>query len=274
MQPISALSLALAVTDWLANSRHPRILHIFDQACNLVNEHREVLSVVTPQIGNGPFNLVIENNALFSEHLSLQSSVSFSTTQLDLGDLTIHIVDAKLWNPRPDWEVLHAKRDEILSRLTRLPTTNYQFSNSLVAGLSTALANADIPSSLTAAQKLAGLGQGLTPSSDDFILGAVLAAWIIHPPEIASVLAREITNIAAPLTTSLSAAWLRSAGKGEAGILWHEFFESLPVGNTSDIQLQITKLLSVGETSGADALSGFFGVISSFKTHIIDECPS
>jgi hypothetical protein len=49
------LSLAPAVNTWLKDSRHPRILHIFDSACNLINESREVLSIVTPQIGRGNF---------------------------------------------------------------------------------------------------------------------------------------------------------------------------------------------------------------------------
>lgn len=274
MNFINALSLAPNAKDWLTNSCYPRILHVFDHACNLINEHREVLSVVTPQIGNGPFNLVIENNVLFSGHLSLQSPVSFSTTQLHLGDLTIHIVGAKLWNPRPDWEMLHIRSDDILNHLTQLPTANYQVSNSLVAGLSTALANAHIPSSLTAAQKLAGLGQGLTPSGDDFILGAVLAAWIIHPPEIASVLAREITNVAAPLTTSISAAWLRSAGRGEAGILWHNFFNALVSADPAQIQEAANNILAIGETSGADALAGFIDIFISYAERETKSCHS
>ena len=120
---INALSLAPDVNDWLANSRHPRILHVFDHACNLINERREVLSIVTPQIGNGPFNLVIEDDILFSDHLNLESPVSVFPNQLNLGDLTIHTEDAKLWSPRPDWETLHARRDDILSQLMSLRAT-------------------------------------------------------------------------------------------------------------------------------------------------------
>jgi len=272
MQNINALSLTSAVNDWLTNSHHPRILHIFDGACNLINEHREVLSIVTPQIGDGPFNMVIGEDICFAEHLSLQSPVSFSATQLHLGSLTICTEDVKLWNPCPDWKTLHNQKENILSTLTQLPFTYYsnpilQFSNSLLS----AFASADPPSSLAAAKQLAGLGIGLTPSGDDFIIGALYASWIIHPFEIAFALAKEIAEAAAPLTTSLSAAWLRSAGRGEAGILWHDLFNALIAGE--DLQLPITNLLTVGETSGADALAGFFGVMSAFKD-IIEKCPS
>ena len=284
MPATNASSLTSHVNDWLTNSRDPRILHIFDSACNLINERREVLSIVTPKVGNGPFNFVVEDDVCFSEHVDLKSLVSASTTHLNLGDLTIHTAEAKLWNPQPDWEILHANRNQILDQLLKfqimdclkqsgldtsfavaqlystisvdrkLQITNYQFPNSL--------ALADLPSSLTAAKQLAGLGVGLTPSADDFIMGALYAAWIIHPCEVAAALARAIANVAVPLTTSLSAAWLDAAGRGEAGILWHQLFEATLAANEEVIQQTINNILAVGETSGADALSGFFSTLN------------
>lgn len=296
MQPINALSLTPGVNAWLTNSRQPRILHIFDRACNLINERREVLSVVTPQIGNGPFNLVIprlrksfgglsdgneswQTSEVFSD-LNLKSLLSISPNQLHLGDLTINIDHAKLWSPRPNWERLHVGKENILSQLTKLTIVNYQFSNSPISNpqfsnsLVSALANADLSSSLTAAQQLAGLGIGLTPAGDDFIMGAIYAAWIIHPQEVASVLAKEIADTAAPLTTSLSAAYLKSAGKGEAGILWHYFFDTLIGADPARIQTAMHKLLAVGETSGVDALAGFMGAFISYAESDTKLCPS
>ena len=282
MQHIEALSLAPAVNDWLDNTRHPRILHVFERACNLINERREVLSIVTTEIGNGPFNLVFEEDILFSDHLDVQSSIAIHADQLHLDDLTIHTAEAKLWQPRPDWEMLHASRDHILDQLMILSLPDHQPSipntqalrlrSGQASNLSSEIADADISSAKTTTSQLAGLGIGLTPTGDDFIIGAVYAARIIHPPENASLLAQEITNTAAPLTTSLSAAWLRSAGKGEAWLLWHQFFDALVTGG--EVEFYISKILAVGETSGADALLGFFGVCTAYKERIIDPCPS
>jgi hypothetical protein len=273
IQHLNALSLTLKTNEWLANTRHPRVLHIFDHACNLINEHREILSVVTPKIGNGPFNLVVEVDFLFGEHVDIESTVSVSSKQLTLGNLTIPIAKTKLWNPRPNWEGLHEKTNEILDQLTSLPVADSPISSFPASNpLGSALANADLPSSLVAARQLAGLGPGLTPSGDDLLMGALYAAWIIHPPDVATFMAKEIANTAAPLTTSLSAAWLKSAGRGEAGILWHQFFDTLIA--STDLSLAINNLLSVGETSGADALAGFFGVMTAYKERIIDKCLS
>ncbi len=307
MRSIPAVSLAPAVKDWLANSHRPRILHVFDRACNLINEHREILSIVTPQIDNGPFNLVLGELACFSDHVHLGSPICISAGHIDLGDLLIGIANAKLWNPRPDWETLHAKRNNILIQImsfrafreqshyeaddrfeqcfdygspqafapslrantahTITETTNYRLpiSNSLISNLSLSLANKDTSAVKDIAAKLAGLGSGLTPSGDDILVGAIYAAWIIHPPKIANVLAQEIVDVAAPLTTSLSTAWLMSGGRGEAGILWHELFNVLFSADLPAIGLQMTKLLSVGHTSGADALTGFLRTIMSSR---------
>ena len=277
MPSINALSLTSDVIKWLENSHSPRILHVFDQACNLINERREVLSIVTPQIGNGPFNLVVEAHPLFSEHIDVESPVSVVSNQLTVGGLTIDTTNAKLCDPRPDWELLHIQREHLLNQLTHLPNTNYQpsLSASLLSTFSASVASGNLPASTAAARGLAGLGAGLTPAGDDFIMGALYAVWIIHPPDVASVLAQQIADTAVPLTTSLSAAWLRSAGKGEAGILWHEFFDALNFvdrigpfrtaaawrGVRDNPTYAIDKILAVGETSGADALAGFTGVL-------------
>jgi len=265
MQRINAVSLTHNVKDWLASSHRPRILHIFDNVCNLNNERHEILSIVAPQIGNGPFNLVLEKEFLFSGYLSPESQILIFPTQLKLVDLTIQTANANLWSPIPDWEALQVKRAEILNQIPSLLVNSLQPSlpPQLLSTFSTAMIGADLATSLAAAKQLAGFGQGLTPAGDDFILGAMLAARIIHSPEVAKSLVEEIANAAAPWTTSLSAAWLRSAGRGEAGIRWHEFFKSLISDDPVSIQKAINKILAIGETSGADALAGFISVFAA-----------
>lgn len=274
MQLINASSMTPAVNDWLTNSHHLRILHVFDHACNLINEHKDVLSIITPQIGNGPFNLVVEDTVWFSDHIQVESPVRVLGNKLTLNDLIIDTDKAIIWNPCPDWDRLHGQRNNILKQSVPLPLDGFQ--PSLPAALLSALTNfivtANVSASLAITRQLAGLGMGLTPSGDDFLMGALYAAWIIHPRKIVSILAKKIAETAAPLTTAISAAWLRSAGRGEASVLWHQLFDGLITGG--DVELPIAKILSIGETSGADALSGFLGVMSACKELIIDECPS
>lgn len=274
MPLINALSCSPNVHHWIHTSRQLRILHIFDKACNLLNERGEVLSVVSKKIGNGPFNLVVSDTRLFSEPLSINSPVSVQTGQLHIGDWFIHTEGTEIWCPRPNWENLHHKKMSILTQLAQVDMPFSQFYNPLVTKLAYTIANAEIGESKAIASQLAGLGQGLTPSGDDILLGAILASWIIHPLEIATEIAKGIADIAAPQTTSLSAAWLRSAGNGEAGVLWHEFFGTLLSENIIQAQAASDKILSVGETSGKDALTGFMAVFIAYAEHEATSCPS
>ena len=260
MRPIRTLSVTPAVNDWLTNSRHPRVLHVFDHACNLINENRDVISLVTPRIGAGPFSWVVDPELFFPDHVDAQTPISVEANQILLGDLHISTDHATQWNPRPNWVSLYAQKDTIANLHIPLPLTTYQ---SLISKLSSSLTHADLPTAKGTASKLAGLGIGLTPSGDDIIMGALYAAWIIHPPEIASVLGSEVADTASALTTSLSAAWLRSAGRGEAGSLWHQFFDAMLTGE--NIQSPINNILAVGHTSGADALTGFMGVMTCWN---------
>jgi hypothetical protein len=275
MQLIGTLSLTQHVKDWLANSNHPRILHVFDRVCNLINERNEVLSIVIQEIGHGPFSLVLKSDALFSIDLKVETPVSISSNQLIVGDFLIDTTHADLWNPRPDWESLHKDRDRIVGQLNNIPVPDFQLPNPLISSLTSSLASGDNSTAKNVASKLAGLGIGLTPSGDDFIMGALYAAWIVHPSNVACILAEEIASTAAALTTSLSTAWLRAAGKGEAGILWHKFFDALLVGPIAKPTYAMEKILAVGATSGADALAGFIGTFIAYaeleKKHVISK---
>ncbi len=265
MRNIHALSGRPSLTGWLALSVQPRILHVFDEVCNLINERRDILSIVHAEIGNGPFNLVIEEPVLFTKHLDVESKVSFRNKQLLLGgDIAISLANAQMWDPVPRWDELRTNQDGIVNRLALLQLDNdnesiLQFSNSL----SLAIVNVDISTAKSISAKLAGLGIGLTPAGDDFLMGAMYAAWMIHPQDAAKNVTEEIANAAVPLTTSLSGAWLRSAAKGEAGELWHEFFDALI--EDKNIYLPMSKILSVGETSGSDALAGFLETIDCWR---------
>lgn len=116
---------------------------------------------------------------------------------------------------------------------------------------------------LQGAELLAGLGGGLTPSSDDFVCGVFLWAHITHRGH--ALLLRAADAIA-PKTTILSAAFVRAAARGECMMVWHSFIDAL-TSTPRDMRnlLRATDaILKIGHTSGADALAGF---LYGFFTH-------
>jgi hypothetical protein len=261
------------VWDWMKNTHRPRILHVFDRACNLLNERGEVLSIVTSKMGNGPFNLVVDDHVLFTEYIQSESPVAIFDRQLIVGDLTFDTEGAKVWDPNPGWGTLYGNRDMIADLLAAYPDPKSQLPTSLYLDLISALVDGDVAASEAATCRLAGLGVGLTPAGDDWIMGALFAVWMIHPPAKAKLLARDVTDTAAPLTTSLSAAWLRSAGRGEPGEMWLVLFDELRCSHPAQIQSALENILSFGATSGAEALAGFLATIHFYterrKKHVL-----
>jgi hypothetical protein len=107
------------------------------------------------------------------------------------------------------------------------------------------------------------LGNGLTPAGDDFLMGAIYALWALRSPEEAHQLANLTVEMAVPLTTSLSGAWLRAAARGEAAQPWHDLVSGLIDGNKATVAGAVDQILAIGHSSGADALAGFTAVIGS-----------
>jgi hypothetical protein len=103
--------------------------------------------------------------------------------------------------------------------------------------------------------RLAGLGRGLTPSGDDFLTGVMLWAWLAHvkPHSVC----RALVDAAADRTTTLSAAFLRAAARGECMAAWHRLLFALSEGSDEELAAAVGTVLAYGATSGTDALAGF-----------------
>ena len=97
----------------------------------------------------------------------------------------------------------------------------------------------------------------MTPAGDDFIVGVLLAVWAGRFGPQAETLCEPLAEIAAARTTLLSAAYLRAAARGECMQPWHALFHALCASSTDHLPRATRDLLSIGHTSGADALAGF-----------------
>jgi hypothetical protein len=236
--------------------------------------------VVTPEVNDGPLNVVLEEGPWDLTTIESGAPVQTDGERLQVGAWVIELADAALWEPQPDWEALRARRAAIEAQLPALRATCVDRARveSLLAVLDSATrANgprAAIPTAVwmaldalkagwtgygdqlrEGAAQLAGLGPGLTPGGDDFLCGAMLWAWLAHPRP--GAVCRAIAQTAAPRTTTLSAALLRAAAQGECGACWHALFNALTGGHDAKIAEAAQQVLIRGATSGADALAGF-----------------
>jgi len=284
---IDALSYSPAAERFVDESGPIRLLHAFTNACNLINAKDEILAVVSPGIGNGPFNLVV-NQVDFLTQIPSDPQLSIDHGKLHLGRMIINTTTAQIWQPHPNWPALHRQKHILLSsceiiegiltshappdslaNLTvaaspsnRLQSQIFTHARQAIALLSTGLPNND-PSSIKAgASRLAGLGPGLTPAGDDFLLGILLGLWALLPSNQAHTISGTILQAAAPRTSPLSTAWLKAAAAGEAGESWHHLFEAIINDDVGRLRGAVHRILPTGHTSGADALAGFVHLLS------------
>jgi hypothetical protein len=279
---IQAKSIAPAVEGWLRETTSARVLHVFEPVCNLINSKGHIISIVIPQIGNGPFGLIIPQ-INFTDILESKSAVRIINTSFSIGLIEISTGGCKIWQPSPDWEKLRSHRDRLktsakliedllveeapndsfaristlISTSHNIPTEVYKAGKIGIAQLSKALDTMDTEQIIVYAEQLAGLGSGLTPAGDDFLMGVMHALWAILPEQRAEQLSGEIAEAASPLTASLSAAWLRAAAHGEAGERWHELFDAIIYADGDKFLSAARRILPTGHSSGADALGGF-----------------
>ncbi len=115
-----------------------------------------------------------------------------------------------------------------------------------------------------AAGALLGLGNGLTPSGDDFVGGAFFArAFAADVAGVAIHRSREtiarVLTAAATLTNPISVALLGDMlhGRGHASL--HELANALAMGRLDDAVHAATRLAHLGHSSGWDILAGFLG---------------
>ncbi|MCC7359668.1 MAG: DUF2877 domain-containing protein [Anaerolineales bacterium] len=284
MAKLRAEAVAGAARAWLAAARPARVLNVFDRACNLVADDGAVLALVTAARGLTPFGVVVEpGEPPPFAGVDAASPVSVAADALRVGPLAVELRGAAAWDARPNWAAVvaalkshpqrpaalavagleAAPRDSLLclwhqvEPATPLLARVRPAAQNLIAGLQ----SGDWARSEQGVLKLAGLGGGLTPAGDDFVLGVMLAA---HAGAFGLVAAQHCLALAealAPRTNTLSAAYVHAAARGECAAYWHDQLAALS-NPAADLSGPARALVSVGHTSGADALAGF---LASFE---------
>lgn len=225
---------------WLAHSQEARILNLFADVCNLVNEQGQVLSLVTRRIGAGPFALVLGERPVWPASVADRVRIDPGAGRLYAGPLAVDYRQARSWQPRPQWSRL--RRELPVAGDLALPPEIARLLQQLLDGI----CHRDEVTVRQAVERLAGRGQGLTPTGDDLLVGVLYALWVWQPGSAWPAL---IAGSGTPRTTTLSAAFLEAAAAGEATAPWHR----LALGDRRAVR----EIRATGHRSGAETWAGF-----------------
>lgn len=148
----------------------------------------------------------------------------------------------------------------------------------VVHALAQACAGDDAESFVCHAQRLLGVGGGLTPSGDDFVGGALFAMHLLHrtsavaeqpgqtlaPAPPAARWQRAAATIvahAASRTHVISAALLSDLACGQSYAALHDFAACIAHGNDEAAFAHAVAVTSIGASSGWDMLAGFMAAL-------------
>lgn len=281
LQPNAMIGYACSISEFLRPVLNTDLtltrLSTHTHACNLVTPDNTIIALVALRHGHGPFHIVIPDkliNRVIHNHST--DVVSWQQGCLRFGRIWIDLSQAVPWNPR-----LPLLRQLPTVALPSLYEITKQFpSSALETGaaalthraqqgkewLQSGILQADSHRIADGVGLLAGLGPGLTPAGDDFLVGLLVALHsLVLEQASQQTIGRDwhesIAEQAARSTTRLSAAWLRHAGQGRFGETWHYLINALNRHSADAITAAAHRILTTGASSGVDAMSGFlFGV--------------
>ena len=250
-----------------------RILSLHRRVCNLTNAQGDMIALVHPSIGNGPLHIVLAQPVSFAT-LEAGEPTQWWGNSLQFERFTIDLAQATAWDPAlpqagtsisPEaWNCLreHVRQMDLPDAPDQtdldaaVTERTQQAADHLLAGLH----NARTSDIVRGTELLAGLGVGLTPAGDDFLLGFMARIWLeptLLPPDwTASDLCQRIAQTAGPRTTCLSRTWLDYAARGQFAEPWHDLVAALALFDQSSIYHATNRILNTGATSGRDALTG------------------
>jgi len=123
-----------------------------------------------------------------------------------------------------------------------------------------ALRLGDVAAAMAPTVGLMGLGVGLTPSGDDYLVGLLAGMEATDDPPrhgLAAVIAGH-----APLrTTAIGAAALGQASRGAFAERLHDVLVALARGRLDQLAVPIERAMTYGATSGSDTLVGLFAAL-------------
>ena len=264
--PFSARSISAALPLASNETRPLRVLSVHRRVINLEDDRGNLLAVVTSEVGDGPFHIVLEQPASF-DFARPGLTGQWQGQQLMLGNRCIDWSQARRWQPHLAPATLPQRAISTLGDCVRSATVFQQRREGMdpatiarmqmgASLLTKGLLQADEPALRQGVSLLAGLGPGLTPAGDDYLLGALARLQLDAAlPDITTL--GQFIPAAALATTRLSRAWLTYAARGLFDARWHALQSALIGGEQKDICQAANDILSVGASSGPQAMAGF-----------------
>jgi hypothetical protein len=272
------------------------VLAVFRRSLYCRTDHGALLCVGPPSLGPGPLNvLALLPSDLDWQKYPVSPGVHITRHGQTLNltpKLRIAFGDAPAWQPTAPpvrWETatlaaglqaLASEMDRMTPRdglasfipglltgqppfppASRISEALIQAAAPAVAALRIWLTNMMSPGAVLLspprqAERLVGLGPGLTPSGDDLLGGTLIALRALGWPTAADALAGWLLPRARSETHTISYAHLSCAAEGQGAGAVHDTLAALCVRGAPRLREHLAALAALGHSSGWDTLAG------------------
>lgn len=256
---------------------------VFKHAVNLeLNE--DIITLVTRNISPHPFTITLPVEDMVDLGLSRGDIVQAGESCIALKNgMEIQLEQTPVWDSRPHYTDDFFTKDELIKRVGVLkeisvlenkgglseifknPNTNNPFiraSHFRISRLISSQIARDYEEIVSSGKALIGLGQGLTPSGDDFLAGYMVT--FLYAAPLSGIPRETIVELNSKLlegsdakTTFISWKLIDCAARGEISLNVRELIQSLLYRSKGgNLHRKAGRVMEFGETSGSDIIVG------------------
>jgi hypothetical protein len=314
VRPLSIQQIGEAARGWLTPGRRGRVLAVVSNAIYLYTSQEEVFWLATKRIPmhrrgiriwgplpeaaiDAPFQVIGRQLVLgskvaldFSQALVWKFNPPAAADVIAITDLaecvstafsTIYESLSPVGFGSLIPEILTIAQEPRASRLALKPAMIPALAWPAIQEITKACLAHDLPKILEQADSLVGLGEGLTPSGDDFIGGLLFCSTLLGRwyPDMGCFELCEHLNFMEnykPLTNLISFAMLKDHAEGHAVDTLHRFIQALLTGQPLDtVHGFASELTHIGHSTGWDLLAGVLtGMLLAFRVGEPNYIPS
>jgi Protein of unknown function (DUF2877) len=259
VRAVAVLRAGVVAREACRGGRYGEVAAVFERSCYL-RSGEDFICIGEPAIGNGPTTVIVPA-PVAALGLRRGQRALIGKDRIATGDLFFDLAQCETWRPAPWPETpsptaLRATCAAVAHRLA-VDSPADSLAHAVFADVDTPLARLARPrvaafAAWWSVRDLVGLGPGLTPSGDDFLIGALGALDALGQTNMHAALG-QVVVAAAHLTSPWSASLLRAAAAGHVGENLHTMVAALVAGNAD---AAIAAAARIGHTSGFDALAG------------------
>ncbi len=266
-----------------------RVHSVFARALNVALDGERLLTLAQRDADAAPDAIVVDLPSWAPFAITPGADVQLASDRIDFGDcFSVTLAHVRPWQGRLP---LYAHSDDVLRHHLPMAQRHVHKHGEGIAGtrafspdgssvdramvaavhyntdgLCQALAHDDMPRARAHAERLLGLGPGLTPSGDDFLLGLLAALNLPGSPARACCsLGTHVVEWAGKRTHLISAAALRHAANGRVRASVIGLCEALMHATAAQMLSALDQVMRIGSSSGSEIAAG---VLAGFRLHL------